>query len=519
MALILSDSVLANHSPITLGLGAVLILLLARHLFLRVQEEFKIRKFGTHTTFVKSKAPFGLGFIYHSLLDSSRHALLERWHAFFADKSRVHPYTLETRMIGTRIILTADEENIKAVLATKFNDFGKGAQFNYEWHDFLGDSIFTTDGSQWHASRQLIRPQFIKDRVSDLAVFETHLQDLLPLLGGTRPGQTVDAMELFFKFTLDASTAFLLGHSVNSLRSTHDRFADAFAEVQRVQSIISRAGPLNRFVPRKSFYASLKIMEEFMQPFIEQTLQLTPEELENKSKSDDGYNFLYSLASFTRDRTVLRDQLAAVLLAGRDTTACTLSWMFYEISRQPEIVARLRREIEEQIGLDKTPTYAHLKNMKYLNHTISETLRLYPIVPFNVRVALKDTSLPRGGGPDGTQPIGVAAGTPIGYSTLTLQRREDIYPSVSEKFPHHLEFSPERWESWNPKPWTYIPFNGGPRICIGQQFALTEIAYTTVRILQTYSKIECNMPELPKLKTDIVLQPSEPINLVFTRAA
>jgi hypothetical protein len=201
-------------------------------------------------------------------------------------------------------------------------------------------------------------------------------------------------------------------------------------------------------------------------------LQLTPEELENKSKSDDGYNFLYSLASFTRDRTVLRDQLAAVLLAGRDTTACTLSWMFFEISRKPEIVAKLRSEIEEQIGLDKTPTYANLKNMKYLNHTISETLRLYPIVPFNVRVALKDTSLPRGGGPDGTQPIGIAgksscfpfaiifadkrrtAGTPVGYSTLALQRREGIYPPVSEKFPHHLEFSPERWEGWNPKMWT-----------------------------------------------------------------
>lgn len=266
--------------------------------------------------------------------------------------------------------------------------------------------IFTTDGQQWHASRQLIRPQFIKDRVSDLAVFEKHLEVLIPLLGGNAPGQTVDAMELFFRFTLDASTAFLLGHSVNSLENHQDRFADAFAEVQRVQSIIARAGPLNPLVPRKSFYASLKIMEEFMQPFIEQTLQLTPEELEKKSKSDDGYNFLYALAGFTRDRTVLRDQLAAVLLAGRDTTACTLSWMFYEISRRPDIVAKLRREIEEHVGMSNKPTYANLKGMRYLQHTINETLRLYPIVPFNVREALKDTTLPRGGGKDGTEPLG-----------------------------------------------------------------------------------------------------------------
>ncbi|KAI5210055.1 putative cytochrome 52A4 [Aureobasidium subglaciale] len=411
----------------------------------------------------------------------------------------------------------SDEENIKAILATQFNDYGKGAQFNSEWHDFLGDSIFTTDGESWHASRQLIRPQFIKDRLSDLAVFEKHLEILLPMLGGSGDGKPVDAMDLFFKFTLDASTAFLLGHSVNSLVNSQDRFSDAFSTVQSVQSTIARVGPLNRFVPRKAFYASLKIMEEFMQPFIEETLQLTPEELEKKSKSDEGYNFLYALASFTRDRTVLRDQLAAVLLAGRDTTACTLSWLFNEISRRPDIVTKLRREIEEVVGLDNKPTYTHLKNMRYLTHTINETLRLYPIVPFNVRVALKDTTLPRGGGPDGTQPIGVPANTPIAYSTLFLQRREDIYPKASEKFAHHLSFEPDRWDGWHPKMWTYIPFNGGPRICIGQQFALTEVAYTVVRILQTYSRIECKMAERPKLKTDIVVQPSDPVNLIFHR--
>ncbi|KAG9946393.1 putative cytochrome 52A4, partial [Aureobasidium melanogenum] len=398
----------------------------------------------------------------------NRSQITARWYKTFADTSAVHPFTREIRTVGTRLVLTADEENIKAILATQFHDYGKGAQFNSEWHDFLGDSIFTTDGEQWHASRQLIRPQFIKDRVSDLAVFEKHLRVLLPMLGGSKDGQTVDAMDLFFKFTLDASTAFLLGHSVNSLENPQDRFSDAFATVQNVQSTIARVGPLNRFVPRKAFYESLNIMEQFIQPFIEQTLQLTPEELEKKSKSDEGYNFLYALASFTRDRTVLRDQLTAVLLAGRDTTACTLSWLFSEISRRPDIVAKLRREIEEHVGMDNMPTYAHLKNMRYLTHVINETLRLYPIVPFNVRVSLKDTTLPRGGGPDGTQPIGIPANTPVGYSTLFLQRREDIYPPASDKFPHHLSFEPDRWDGWNPKMWTYIPFNGGPRICIGK---------------------------------------------------
>jgi cytochrome P450 len=124
---------------------------------------------------------------------------------------------------------------------------------------------------------------------------------------------------------------------------------------------------------------------------------------------------------------------------------------------------------------------------------MNETLRLYPAVPFNVRLALHDTTLPHGGGPDGLSPTRILKDSPIGYATLAMQRRLDPYPaswSAPESHPLHPHtFNPSRWESWQPKPWTYIPFNGGPRICIGQQFALTEIAYTIVRLLQRFERV------------------------------
>ena len=150
---------------------------------------------------------------------------------------------------------------------------------------------------------------------------------------------------------------------------------------------------------------------------------------------------------------------------------------------------------------------------------MNESLRLYPVVPFNVRVALRDTTLPRGGGPNGDQPIGVLKDNPIGYSTLSMQRRRDLYPETSDSFPDPLTFVPERWDSWVPKSWHYVPFNGGPRICIGQQFALTEMAYTITRILQTFERIECRMPRPPKFKTDIVLQPDCKVDLAFFEPA
>lgn len=121
--------------------------------------------------------------------------------------------------------------------------------------DFLGNGIFATDGELWHNSRQLLRPQFIKDRVSDLDCFEKHVQILLKALAnggvegvpgvggdGVGRGKEVDASDLFFRYTLDAATDFLLGKSVQSLEVPEQEFAKAFNEVQRVQSIIARAG-------------------------------------------------------------------------------------------------------------------------------------------------------------------------------------------------------------------------------------------------------------------------------------
>lgn len=292
--------------------------------------------------------------------------------------------------------------------------------------------------------------------------------------------------------------------------------------MQRVQSIIARAVTLKPIVPRKSFHAGLEVLNNFVNEYIDRALQLSPEELTSKTKSDAGYTFLHELAGFTRDRKVIRDQLVAVLLAGRDTTASTLSWTIYELARHPEVVARLRDEILRTVGADRTPTYADLKGMKYLQYVMNETLRLYPSVPYNVRWSFKDTTLPRGGGPDGSQPLAVLKDSAIGYSTLVMQRRADLYPPPSEKFAHHLTFSPDRWYHWQPRPWEYIPFNGGPRICIGQQFALTEMGYVLCRLFQRYDRVRSYMDEIdggyPALKAEIVLQPGQGVRVAFWEA-
>lgn len=140
-------------------------------------------------------------------------------------------WTTESRIFNMRIVFTTDPDNIKAMLATQFSDFGKGEPFHEEWSDFLGDSIFTTDGSQWHDSRHLIRPQFTRDRVSDLHCFESHMQTLMKAIdnggaldgehqkveAGAGSGRIIDISDLFFRYTLDVTTDFLLGKDTKSL--------------------------------------------------------------------------------------------------------------------------------------------------------------------------------------------------------------------------------------------------------------------------------------------------------------
>lgn len=115
-------------------------------------------------------------------------------------------------------------------------------------------------------------------------------------------------------------------------------------------------------------------------------------------------------------------------------------------------------------------------------------LRRYPSVPVNSRAALRTTTLPTGGSPDGTDPILIRNGEAVGYCVYPMHRRKDI------SGPNTEAFRPERWEDpalvSRVGGWRYLLFYGGPRACLGQGFALLEAGYTIVRMLQVCGSLE-----------------------------
>lgn len=194
-------------------------------------------------------------------------------------------------------------------------------------------------------------------------------------------------------------------------------------------------------------------------------------------------SLMNSLATQTLDQNEMTSQSLAILLAGRDTTSAMLGWVFVELSLHPETFSKLREIVLREVPEDEDVTFAKLKSCRYLQHVLNETLRLHPTVPLNQRTAVKDTTIPIGGGPDQRASIAIRKGQIVLFSVYLMQRRKDLWG------PDAAEFRPERWEQKIPA-WYYLPFLGGPRICLGQQFALTEASYLLVKLLREFDTLE-----------------------------
>ncbi|TGO66018.1 hypothetical protein BOTNAR_0070g00190 [Botryotinia narcissicola] len=412
----------------------------------------------------------------------------------------VNALTYSNSILGNDGFATIDENNIKAMLGTQFPDFDLGAQRIDNFKVFLGPGIFAQDGKDWERSRALMRPQFARDNLSDLEMEERHVQILLRALPEIEKdgwSGEIDIQPLLFRFTLDTATEFLLGQSVDSQLAGiqtalgikgEETDADAFAREFDIGNMgltkRSKFAPYSWLVWPSGFRKAIKTCHRVIDRIVTENLQKM--KAAREVSDPDRYVFFEALAEQTRDPIELRVQVMNILLAGRDTTASLLGFTILRLARDAERYRKLREIVLEEFGTFNEPkniTFMHIKNCKYLQWVLNETLRLYPLVPWNFRVANKDTTLPHGGGKDGKSKVFVKKGTVVEYSVFALHRRKELWGEDAD------EFKPERWEG-RKGGWDYLPFNGGPRICLGQQYALTEAGFFIIRLLQKFDQIE-----------------------------
>jgi cytochrome P450 len=188
----------------------------------------------------------------------------------------------------------------------------------------FGDGIFTQEGDAWKHSRELLRPQLVHRQYEDLDLFNEPMDDLLNAL--PQAGGVVDLQPLFFRLTLDVTTAFLFGESIHSLVSADNAqeqtFAGAFDIAQKYVAKRFRLLGLYWLIGGRDFREACRKVHAFADQIIDQNLSASSA----NSQDDARYVFLRTVAKACPDRATLRGQIVNILVAGRDTTACLLSW-------------------------------------------------------------------------------------------------------------------------------------------------------------------------------------------------
>ncbi|KAI6040652.1 cytochrome P450 [Pisolithus marmoratus] len=337
---------------------------------------------------------------------------------------------------------------------------------------------------------------------------EKHAEDALnQAKARLQEGFPVDFQDMVYRFTLDSATEFLFREKCPlALRWIANVFARALSEAQSQTMLRSNYGPSWRLAEFWSdrIRKEMEVCHRFIDPIIKDAL-------ETKRMMKEGDQYTGQVCTEEKEDledtllghlnlTVIRDEIINILIAGRDTTASTLTSLIYMLSQYPDVLKRLRSEVLSRVGSSRRPTYDDVREMKYMRAVINETLRLYPSIPLNVRLDSTAEGLNMWPGVNGGPPIYIPPKTQTPYSVLLMHRRKDLWGPDADIFDPD-RFLDERLKYLTSNPFIFLPFNAGPRICLGQQFAYNEMSFFLVRLLQTFSSVT--------LAEDVQTRPAE----------
>ncbi|KAF8605268.1 cytochrome P450 [Ceratobasidium sp. AG-I] len=405
--------------------------------------------------------------------------------------------TFDMNILWAHQIVTVDPSNIKHVVATSFHSFEKGEKLHDMLEGFLGTGIFNSDGDIWKFHRTLARPFFERDRIADPSHFERHTSRLSSLLNSSYTGNTpFDIQDVFSRYTMDFITDFLFGVSSrtmvppNLVTKDSENLMNAFNELQKAASTRIRIGsnwPLFELFSDR-MKGPKQVVDAYIMPIVNAAVDAKSNSSQvQKDGEESPQNMLEYLVSQTEDSYLVRDTLLAFLLAGRDTSASLLTFVTYVLALYPDVCRRLQAEIDETGPEGQSLTADKIRGMRYLRATINETLRLFPPVPFNIRRSTDQPStLPSvlSQVPGG---LYMYPRCSITFSPLHIHRRTDLWGYDAE------EFKPERWFAEGSdkvhvsNPFAFLPFNGGPRMCLGQNLAYLLVSHTIISLVREYS--------------------------------
>jgi cytochrome P450 len=376
-----------------------------------------------------------------------------------------------TRAVPFRSVFLVHPDHIKHVLQDNARNYVKGIVIA-KLKVLIGDGLFTSEGDFWRRQRRLSQPAFHRDHLAGFAttMTETTTAMLDRWAARARTGAPFDVSAEMSGLTLG-----IVG------RALFSRVLDADAD-DVGQALTAALAIVNeraiRFLPSPIWWPSAT--NRRLRRAIAVLDRVVYDIIETRRRAATQPRDLLAMLLLARDEETgagmtdrqLRDEVMTFLLAGHETTAVALTWTWYLLDRHPAVAERLRAEVAAALGT-RTPTVDDLPRLGYARMVVEEAMRLYPPVWGFMRQAIEEDR--------------------VGGFTIPKRSVVTISPYVTHRHPSYWEdperFDPERFTSerirGRPR-FAYLPFSGGPRLCIGNEFALMEAQLVLAMTVQRY---------------------------------
>ncbi|GER33874.1 cytochrome P450 [Striga asiatica] len=444
-----------------------------------------------------------------------------RIHAYVTDVLSESGGTFEIkfpRYLSPDMLATCDPANIHHIFSRNFSNYPKGPEFR-KIFEILGDGIFNADFELWELHRRTTLSFFTHPNFHGLlekSVWENVENALLPVLDSFSARAAIfDLQDVFQRLTFDGICKIVLDHDPHSLSVEMPRvdcekaFNDAIEALLYRHLLPEGIWKLQKWLrvgKEGKLIRAWKAFDDFIYPLVDIPIE---------KKNYNNHNLLAAFKDAYLEkngsseglRDFLRDTALSLMFAGRDTTSTCLTWLFWLISRNPSVEAKILEEIEQGGCSSRRFGAEESKKMVYLHGALCESLRLFPPVALEHKAPAAPDFLPSG--------HYVETNTKVIISFYSTGRMKGVWGE------DYMEFKPERWVSGkggvNHVPSYRFPaFNAGPRTCLGKEMAFVQMKMVAAAILWRY-KVRMVEGHVVVPRDSIILQAREGLRVQLSR--
>ncbi|HKO41916.1 MAG TPA: cytochrome P450 [Pyrinomonadaceae bacterium] len=386
----------------------------------------------------------------------------------FIERAKDHGDVVRMRFFYLTVHFLYDPTHIEYVLSTNARNFIKSRSLRTPFfRRLVGQGLLTSEGEVWKRQRRLAQPAFHRQRIS--AYGDVMVEYTRRMIANWKAGEQRDIHRDMMRLTLEIVVKTLFDADVSQdadkVGNVLSRLVMPFASQATLKWIADNRLPTST---HRSFNRDVDEIDAIVYRIIDER---------RRSGIDQGDLLSMLLAAHDEDGSQmtnrqLRDEVMTLFLAGHETTALTLSWAWYLIARNPEVERKFHEELDQVLS-GRLPVAADMPRLKFTEKIAKESMRLYPPAYGLGRQAVEDCEI---GG------YRIRRGSQLFMFQWVTQRDPRFFPEPEQ-------FKPERWteEFTNSLPkYAYFPFGGGPRVCIGNYFAMMEIVLLMATIGQRF---------------------------------